>query len=532
MKADIILSGNAVFTGLEDHPSPAALAIVGNRIRAIGSPEEMEAWEGPKTKRYHFDNQLIMPGFHDFHVHVMLGCLQEDTVDLIEAPSEQAAAEQVAAFARKRPDDPWVLGFGWYHAYWQDQQLPHRETLDRVVPDRPVFLLHAAGHLAWVNSKALEMMKINRETPDPPYGEIARDEQGEPTGILYENAIALAKEAFQLPVERRERILRQFLHSSARLGVTSLSDMFPLPAIELGDLEMYKSFEEKGQLTTRIHFLTGLDGDLTQAKRLRDAHQSGTLQFSGLKQFLDGVVTAHTACLVEPYADRPEFRGEVPFSREQLTEWVEEADREGFRIRFHAVGDGAVRLALDLFEAARESNGPRDSRHAIEHIEVLHPEDADRFARLGVLASIQPEHMGLVNRKHYLTGIGQERYACTFPIETLKRAGAKLVFGTDYPIVSMNPMLEIYRAVTRTAGDGQPWNEAEAIPLADALRAYTAGGAYGVFREEELGSLEEGKLADIIVLDRNLFDVPGSEIAQAQVTMTMVDGQVVFEKKE
>lgn len=530
-QADFILSGKAVFTGRDDRPSPAAIAIVGNRIAAVGSDQEIEAWAGPDTKRYRFDNQLILPGFHDFHVHVMLGSLQEDTVDLIQAASEAAAAEQAAAFAQTRPEDPWVLGFGWYHAYWQGQQLPTRRTLDALIPDRPVFLLHAAGHLAWVNSKALELLRIGRDTPDPPYGEIARDAEGEPTGILYENAIALAKEAFHLPIERRERILRRFLQSAARFGVTSLSDMLPLPAIELGDLDMYETFEKKGQLTTRIHYLIGLDGDLCRAKRLRAQHQSGRLRFSGLKQFLDGVVTAHTACLVEPYADRPGDRGECPFSREQLSAWVEEADREGFRIRFHAVGDGAVRLALDLFESAQERNGTRDARHAIEHIEVLHPADAERFSRLGVLASIQPEHMGLVNRHHYLTRIGPERYPCTFPIETLRRAGAALVFGTDYPIVSMNPMLEIYRAVTRVGGDGQPWNEAEAISLADALRAYTAGGAHGVFREAELGTLEAGKLADIIVLDRNLFDVPPCEIAEATVCLTMMDGQVVFEKE-
>ncbi|RNB83333.1 amidohydrolase [Brevibacillus fluminis] len=529
-QADYILSGNAVFTGLADRPSPASIAVVGNKIAAVGTHEEIRRWIGPATKQIDFGDRLIMPGFHDFHVHVMLGCLQEDTVQLLASSSAEQAAKMAADFAETRPGDPWVLGFGWYHSYWGNQQLPHRSILDQFIPDRPVFLLHAAGHLAWVNSKALELLNITRDTVDPPYGEIARDEDGEPTGILFENAIALAKQAFLLPEERRKRILETFLRSTAEMGITSLSDMLPLPAIELGDLESYDAFEKEGRLTTRIHFLIGLTGELERARRMRDAYRSEKVRFSGLKQFLDGIVTAHTALLVEPYADRPAYRGEAPFSREQLQNWVNEADREGFRIRFHAVGDGAVRLALDLFEEAGERNGNRDARHAIEHIEVIHPEDVGRFSQLGVLASIQPEHMGLVNRQHYLTRIGDERYGCTFPIQTLKQAGANLVFGTDYPIVSLNPMLEIYRAVTRTGGDGQPWNEAEQIPLADALRAYTAGGAYGVFREQELGTLEAGKLADIIVLDRNLFAVSEDEIAQAGVVLTMMDGQVVFEK--
>ena len=299
-KADMILSSNAVFTGLGTEPKPGFVAVKGNKIIAVEEKCHMESFIGPHTKIIEYQNQLIMPGFHDFHVHVLLGSLQEDRINLLKARSEQEAAHMVAQFAQTRPDAKWVLGFCWYHPYWEDKELPHRDSLDAMIPDRPVFLLHAAAHIAWLNSKALELLNIDRNTPDPPAGEIVRDENGEPTGVLIENAIALAKEAFQLPEKDAKRIFQMFLNKAASLGVTSVHDMLPLPAIELGDLDLYEAFDNSDELTVRIHFLTTLNGDLQRARFLRDKYRSDRLQFCGLKQFLDGIVTAHTALLVDP----------------------------------------------------------------------------------------------------------------------------------------------------------------------------------------------------------------------------------------
>ncbi len=530
MKADLILASNAVFTGLDNEPKPGFVAIKGNAIIAVDEREQMAAYLDEHTRVKEYGDQLIMPGFHDFHVHVLLGSLQEDNVNLIQARSEQEAAQMVADFARTRPDVPWVLGFCWYHPYWDEKQLPHRASLDALIPDRPVFLLHAAAHIAWLNSKALELLQIHRDTPDPAAGEIVRDENGEPTGILIENAIALAKEAFRLPDKDAKRIFRMFLDKAASLGVTSVHDMLPLPAIELGDVELYEAFDNNDELTVRIHFLTTLNGDLERAKALREKYRSARLQFSGLKQFLDGIVTAHTALLVEPYADKPETCGESTLAPELVTQWVKAADREGFRLRFHAVGDGAVRLALDAYEAAQQENGRRDSRHTIEHIELVHPDDLSRFNELGVIASLQPEHFGLANRKHYLAKIGEEREKYTFVNRMLKEAGATIALGTDFPIVSFNPMLEIFRAVSRKSTDGNLWNEQEAIPLDQALRDYTLAPAYGAFREHELGTLQPGKLADVIVLDRNPFAASFDELPETTVALTVMDGKIVFEK--
>lgn len=308
MSADLVISSDAVFTGLEENPSPASIAIAGNRIIAVGTENEIAPYIGSHTRFYRFHDQLVLPGFHDFHLHAFLGSLTQQSVSLLDATSEDEAARMVKEFADQCPEDPWVLGFGWYHVHWADKRLPHRSSLDRYLPDRPVFLLNAVGHGGWVNSKALEILGINRHTPDPVGGEIARDAEGEPTGFLYENAIALARQAFELPRERRIRRMQGFLEQTARYGITSVSDMFPVTGYELGDLEMYREFEKAGKLTTRIHFQTTLNGDLERAKQLREQYCSETLCFSGLKNFLDGVVTTYTGYLLEPYADKPDPR--------------------------------------------------------------------------------------------------------------------------------------------------------------------------------------------------------------------------------
>lgn len=533
--ADVVLAGNAVFTGLTAEAKPGAIAIRENKIMAVGNFADLEPLIGPDTNVYQLGDQLIMPGFHDFHIHLFLGSLSQQSVSLLAAQSEEEAADMVRQFAESRPDDPWVIGFGWYHVYWQEKRLPHRSTLDKVVPDRPVFLFNAECHGAWLNSMALELAGIDRGTPDPPFGEIMRDESGEPTGFLYETAMGLAKQALMLPPDRRNQILQDFLDQAARLGVTAVHDMFPLPGMELGDLELYEEFEQQGKLTTRIHFLATLDGQLDRSKRLRDKYRSEKLMFSGLKQFLDGVPTTYTAYLLEPYSDRPDTRGNTLIPPEIVKKWVVEADREGFRVRLHACGDGAVQLGLDCYEAARQLNGLWDSRHTIEHIEVIHPNDLSRFQELNVIASMQPEHLAAATTyagNAYLSRLRGERERYTWPIRTLKDRGAQLAFGSDFPVVGLNPLDEIYRAVTRKHDDGLPeggWNPQEKITLTEALRAYTFGSAYGAFREHDLGTLEPGKLADIVVLNENLFNIPAEQIPMCRVSMTMMDGKIVYQ---
>lgn len=536
--ADSVLSSEAIFTGKAQYPFKGSVAIKDNVIIAVGTNEEIEPHIGESTEHYSFGNQLIMPGFNDVHIHLFLGSLLADSVSLIDAKSEEEAARMVRDFAGTRPDDPWIFGFNWYHVYWKEKKLPHRSTLDRYFPDRPVFLLNDELHGAWVNTLALEKMGIDKNTPDPPFGEIVRDENGDPTGFLYETAMGFAQSAFDsIPHERQSELLKNFQSYAAKLGVTSVSDMLPLPGLQLGNLELYKEFDENEKLTVRINFLAELNEDLLYAKKLREQFNSSKLMFSGLKQFLDGVPTTYTAYLVDPYSDKPGERGNTLIPSDYIQEWILEADREGFRIRLHACGDAAVRLGLDCFQTAQDKNGKRDSRHTIEHIELIHPDDIGRFSELNVIASMQPEHMAAAETYEdnvYPKRFGIDREPFTFPIKTLKEHNTTIAFGSDFPVVGMNPMDEIYRALTRVHNDGKPtggWNEKEKIELTEALRHYTVDAAYSVFQEDVIGTLEQGKLADIVIIDRNLFDIPVEEITKAEVILTMMDGKVIYKNK-
>ncbi|MEW5596460.1 amidohydrolase [Peribacillus frigoritolerans] len=527
--ADVIISGNTVFTGLSDQPEPSSIAIKDNKIVAIGTEEEIKHCAGEHTKIYQFKDQLIMPGFHDFHLHIMQGAVALNSVNLFAARSEDEALEMIGEFAESKPENQWVIGFTWDAGYWDTQQLPTRHSLDHILPDRPALMFHAEGHYAWVNTKALEIANITRHSENPFYGIIGKDENGEPNGILYEKAMdAVIRHAFNFSNSQKNEIFSNFLAHAASLGVTAVNDLHGLKTIE--SLDVFKEFEDNGKLTTRIHLWPALNGDLGHSKQLRETYQSDKLRVSGLKQFIDGVITARTAYLLEPYADQPETRGETSFPPETIKKWVVDADKEGFSIRFHAIGDGAIRLALDAYEEAQKTNGKRDSRHSVEHIEVIHPDDIHRFSELGVTVSMQPDHLAMSERGVYTEQVGAEREKYVFSINTLQKTGAKLAFGTDFPIDILNPLLQIYRAVTRIDSSGKTvWHPHECITLAEALKAYTSGPAYGTFREQELGTLEAGKLADIIVLERNLFEVLVEEIPDIKVLLTMVDGQVVYD---
>ncbi|MDM5222393.1 amidohydrolase [Peribacillus sp. NJ11] len=529
--ADVIISSNAVFTGLSDQPEPASIAIKDNKIFAIGSEEEIKPYLGEDTKIYQFNDQLIMPGFHDFHLHIMDGAVALNSVNLFAARSEDEALEMIREYAESKPENQWVIGFTWDAGYWDTQQLPTRHALDRILPDRPALMFHAECHYAWVNTKALEIANITRDTENPSYGMISKDENGEPDGLLYEKAMnAVTRHAYDFTKEQKREFITSFLAHAASLGVTAVHDLFSPESEILNDYDLFKEFEDNGELTTRIHLWPALNGNLEHAKQLRDTYQSDKLRVSGLKQFIDGVITSRSAYLLEPYEDQTETRGETSFPPETIKKWVVDADKEGFSIRFHAIGDGAIRLALDAYRDAQMVNSKRDSRHSIEHVEVIHPDDIHRFKELGVTASMQPDHLAMSERGVYTDRMGTEREKQVFSINALHKAGAKLAFGTDFPIDILNPLLQIYCAVTRIDSSGKTvWHPHERITLAEALKAYTSGSAYGTFREHELGKLEVGKLADIVVLERNLFEVPVEEIPDTKVKLTIVDGNVVFD---
>lgn len=529
--ADKIISSEAVFTGLENEAKPAALAIKGNKIIAVGSQEEIKTFIGLDTLEYHYGNQLIMPGFHDAHLHLMFGSLfSHASIDLSNAHSAEEAASLVKQFSEKEHADEWVIGYGWDHTNWEEKCFPTRFYLDEVVPHRPTILFHAEGHYTWVNSAALETAGVTKETENPPYGTIQKNENDEITGILIETATNLvANIALAFPEKRKEELFEAFLKQSARLGVTSVNDLFASSFDKLNSFDMYKAYDDAGKLTTRIHLYPELNDDIERAKKLREKYNSEKLKFAGLKQFIDGVVTGHTAYMLDPYLDRPETRGSTAFPAETIKNWVAEADKEGFQIRFHTIGDGAVRLGLDAFEAAQKENGVRDSRHALEHIEVIHPTDIKRFNELGVVPSIQPSHLALMPKESHTLRVGKEKDPYTYLCKTLYDAVEYIAHSTDYPITTLDPFKEVFYAITRLDFTGDyEWNSKEQVTLAEALKAYTKGSAYSTFREKDLGTLEVGKLADIIVLDKNLFDIETNDILQTKVSLTIMDGAVVY----
>lgn len=532
-QADIILSGKNVFTGLESQPVEASIAIKENKIVEVGTKEALKSYIGPDTKTHHFEEELIMAGFFDAHVHLMLGSLFNDfSINLEEVTSEEEGAIAVQAFAESNQDTEWVIGYGWDHTGWERKGFPSKVFLDRFIPNRPVVLFHAEGHYVWVNSKALKLAGITKETEHPLYGEIQKDNQGEPTGLLIESAMAIVTDiALDLPVEKQQELFQLFLKHAANLGVTSVNDLYASRSLEkLGNYKVFKAFENQEKLTARINLYPVMDEDLTGVKEKCRLYNSEKLKIAGLKQFLDGVVTGHTAYMLDPYLDNPETSGEPAFDLEKLKEWSIEADKAGLQIRFHAIGDRAVRTGLDIFEAAQKANGTEGRRHSLEHVEVIHPEDLLRFKELGVIASIQPIHLALMPRTSHTARIGEEKHPYTYPAKTLQDAGARLAFGTDFPIAPLNPMLGIYQAVTRMDYYGDyPWNEQEKLTLAEALKSYTIQSAYDTHREDVVGTIESGKLADIVVLDKNLFTIDKEKIKETKVALTIMDGKIIYE---
>jgi len=535
--ADKVLVSQSVFTGVDDDAKPGAIAVKENKIIAIASLEEIQPFVGPNTKEYDFGNKTIMSGFHDAHLHLMLGALlTHGSVDLSSTTSSEEALEQIMQFANENGEKEWIIGYGWDHQSW-GEELPDRSMLDWVIGERPVFLFHAEFHYTWVNSKALEIAGVTNQKKNPPNGEILKSKKGEPTGILIETATALvADHALIMSEKAQEELLELFLKDAAKLGITSVNDLY-INSVEQMHGEklfnLFKKFEEEGRLSARIHLYSKLDDDLEDAKRLREKFNTGMLKHTGLKQFIDGVVTSHTAYMLDPYIDKSETKGNTSLPKDVIKKRTLEADKEGFQIRFHTIGDGAINFSLDIFEEAKMSNGERDARHALEHIEVINPKDIARLKKLGIVPSIQPSHLALMPIESHTKRVGKDKHPYIYPCKSLQGEEIKLSFGTDFPVTVLDPMLEIYSAITRMDYTGENrWNTEEKVSLAEALKAYTSGSAYSVFREDELGTLEEGMLADIIVLDKNIFQTSPEDICDMKVILTMVDGDVVFTGNE
>lgn len=537
MKADLILKSNNIFTALSGETFSGGVAVKGNRI--LAAAEDISAFEGPDTEIRDYGDKLIMPAFIDSHVHYFMGALAAsdhmcDTLN--ETTSEEECVAMIKEFADSHPDEKRILGIGWFPANWNDAPLPTKKSLDEVIPDRPVYLIAADCHTMWLNTPALKEAGITTDMK-PASGSVGKLENGELSGLLFEPAAfspAMDK-VMDLEPETMKELHIKFMHYINQCGVTSISEM---SADDYDDTTyrnyaIIKEMDEAGELTCRLHLYTRLEGytDLSKALEYRKEFFSEKLQLSGVKGFIDGVTSTFTGLLLEPYADKPETCGiDVPNTPEKYnTEYITAANKAGLPVRLHCIADGSVRMALDMYEHSENVNGKLGFYNTVEHIEHIHPSDIPRFSTLSVIASMQPYHLTLdFNEK--IRRIGEDRCRYEWPHRSLLDAGAKLAFGTDFPVVDFSPFPNIYSAVTRCDDNGTPTgiNPEERITAAEALTAYTKTAAMA-YNRDDIGVLQEGKLADIIVLDRNLLEVPAEEIPEASVLLTVMDGSIVYE---
>lgn len=541
-KADLIVKGKHVFDGRKDMPEAKLIAIKGKKIVATGNEEQIRPLIGTDTKVMDVGERLVTYGLHDSHVHLVLAGMYQKHVNLSSAKSEEEAIEMLRDFEERNPSDGWVIGFGWYHVFWDNKSLPTKKSLDVFFPDRPVFLLNAELHGAWVNSKAFEIAGITKDTQDPFGGSFDRDGEGNPMGFLYETALGeVAKFALQFPVEREKEYLKAFMDSAKRMGITSVNDMQPYFGMEMGNLDAYQELDKEDQLSLRIHVAKNLLLDMEELTTIRDKYKSDRLRANLLKQFLDGVPTTHTALMIEDYSDAyfPGDRGSSLSPLEDIRKAIPEAHKRDFSVRLHSCGDLSARYALDYFEEAIKKYGKTKSRHGIEHIEVIDQADIPRIQELDIIPSMQPEHLAITQTfedNPYAVVLGPDRIRYSWPWKTMLNQAGVIAIGSDCPVVDNNPFLEIYRAVTRVHNDGEPkggWNPQEKLTMAEILRGYTYGGAYGVSREEEMGTIQPGMFADLAVFSRNLFDLKDPlEILDTEIMMTIMDGKIVYNKEE
>ncbi len=539
VKADFILQDAVVYTVDAARSWAEAVAISKGRIVYVGTNRGVKEWTGPETKILSLKGKMVLPGFHDSHVHPISGGIELGECNLNDAPSQAAILDTIRHYAATHPDTEWIRGGGWDLPVFPNAN-PHKKLLDAIVPDRPVFLSAADGHSGWANSLALNKAGITRATPDPPQGRIERDPtSGEPTGTLREDAMALVTEHMP-PYTQDDYVkgLRRGLALANRFGITSLQEASANKEM----LEAYRMLDQQGALTARVVVSMKVNpaqwsAQIPQFIEWRKTYRGTHLRAHTVKIFADGVIEARTAALLEPYLDQPGSRGSSNMEPAALDSLVTALDKEGFQVHIHAIGDRAVRMGLDAFETARTHNGIRDSRHHMAHIQLIDPADLSRFRQLGVIANFQPLWAYADTYITELTepALGPERSRWLYPIESIVQTGAGVVFGSDWSVSSMNPLDGIQVGVTRRAladTTANSWIPQERADLSTMIAGYTIKGAYLNFQEHETGSIETGKAADLVVLDRNIFDIPAQKIHLAKVLLTLLEGQVVYQAED
>jgi len=531
VSADSIVFNATIWTGNDKTPYAEAFAISGDKILEIGAKEEVMKWQGDSTKLIDADEKFITPGFIDSHVHLISGGRSLLSVDLRDAETPEEFTRRISEYAERKKSGTWILEGNWDHTLWGGE-LPQKEWIDEHTSENPVAVFRLDGHMALANSKALEIAGINKNTPDIEGGEIVRNNSGIPTGILKDNAMNLLFD--QMPVmtsSEKEYAFKAAMNYFLSNGVTSVHDVDGL-SDGLGSYHTAENLMESGELSIRIYAAK----PLSQWKELANAKRTNNewLKTGGLKGFVDGSLGSHTAAFNEGYSDKVDDKGFFINSENDLYQSISGADSANLQIMVHAIGDRAIHSLLNIYERIIEENGKKDRRLRIEHAQHIAPEDIKRFAELGVIASMQPYH-AIDDGRWAENLIGPERIKTTYAFKSLLDSQTAIAFGSDWAVAPATPLEGIYAAVTRRTLDGKNpngWVPEEKISVEQALKAYTTNGAFASFNENIKGSLEKGKLADFVVVDKDITKIEPVEIREARIIQTYVGGEKVFDIDE
>jgi predicted amidohydrolase YtcJ len=524
--ADMIITNAKIWTGNEKQPVAVAMAVAGDTIVAIGTKGEVMKHRGEKSTVIDLGGRFITPGFIDSHVHFLQGGSNLASVQLREALTPEEFISRLKAFAADLSPGVWIQGGDWDGKGWES--LPEKGWIDSVTPNNPVFVSRLDGHMALANSLALKLARIDGRVKDVEGGTIGRDSRGNLTGIFKDNAMDLVSVSIpQAPEEEVEKALLAGMDYFASNGVTSVH------AVDAGSyVDAIAKVRNRGQLITRVYVIYPVSSWKALKKQLdREGYGDKWIRTGGVKGFVDGSLGSHTAAFIDPYTDLMTDSGLFVNSEEDLYTWISNADQSGLQVMIHAIGDRAINSLLNTYERVAEENGERDRRFRIEHSQHIAPGDIERYAKLNVIASMQPYH-AIDDGRWAEPYIGPERMKTTYAFRSLLDAGARLAFGSDWPVAPATPLEGIYAAVTRrTLDDKNPdgWVPEQKITVEEALRAYTKDAAYASFEEDIKGTLEPGKLADFVVLDRDLTAVDPVEIRDIKVVQTYVGGKKVFD---
>ncbi len=539
MTADVVLLNAKVWTVNKAQPEAEAVAVWHGRIIAVGKNDDVKRLAGRGTRVIDLHGRRVVPGFYDSHVHLLGSGQRLGEVALKDAKDEAEFGRRLREFDQKLPRDRWLLGGEWDHDRTFAGQLPTAELIDRYVRDRPVFLRRYDGHMGVVNSRALKMAGITAKTADPSGGIVYRKSgSNEPSGLLRDNAMGLVEGLIPPPSETEIiEAVHAALDEARQVGVTSVQDMDGSGAATRRTLfRVYQQLARDGKLTLRVDLRWPL-GEWESLARLGVEHAFGDdwVKIGGLKGFVDGSLGSSTAKMFEPFLNEPGSTGVYVTPLDRLRRDITAADRAGLSVAVHAIGDRGNAEMLDIFGEVAKTNGPRDRRFRIEHAQHLRPQDYVRFKALGVIASMQPYHA--IDDGRWAEGrIGRQRCASSYAFRSLLDAGARLAFGSDWSVAPLSPILGIDAAVNRQTLDGKDpngWFPEQRITVAESLEAYTLASAYAAFEEKDRGSLEPGKLADLVVLSRDILASDQRDhIAETTVVLTMVGGRVVYEAKQ